>query len=95
MDKRVSLPKWKIVVLALIAAIVLVIIYGDVVMLGKLSQFGDEGGVKGTITIISVLVIIIVVVMGIYMLKIMQAEEQVSTVRSDKGESPRLQKARF
>ena len=84
MDKRVSLPKWKIVVLALIAAIVLVIIYGDVVMLGKLSQFGDEGGVKGTITIISVLVIIIVVVMGIYMLKIMQAEEQVSTVRSDK-----------
>lgn len=84
MEKNDNLPKWKIVYLLLIAALILVVIIGDVVVFGKLDEIGSADGVKGTITVLSVFIIILAIGIGGFMIKVMQNEEKVSVVKSDK-----------
>lgn len=84
MEKNDNLPKWKVVYLLLIAVLILVVIIGDIVVFGKLDGMGSTDGVKGTITILSILIIVLAIGIGGFMIKVMQNEEKVSVVKSDK-----------
>lgn len=84
MERNDNLPKWKIIYLLLIAALILVVIIGDLVIFGKLDSPGSVDKVKGIITVISVLIILLVIGIGALMLKVTQDTEKVSVVKSDK-----------
>ena len=84
MEKNEGLPKKKINFLVLVAAIILVVIIGDVVIFTKMNSLGVDGSVKSIMTVISVLIILLVIGVGGYMFKCMQDEEKVSAVKSDK-----------
>lgn len=84
MEKNDSLPKWKVVHLLLVAALILVVIIGDIVIFGKLNYSGTDDSIKGIITISSILIILLAIGIGGYMIKVMQDGEKVSTVKSDK-----------
>lgn len=84
MERNDNLPKWKIVYLLLIAALILVVIIGDLVIFGKLDSAGSADKVKGVIMVISVLIILFTIGIGALMLRVMQDAEKVSVVRSDK-----------
>ncbi len=84
MERNDNLPKWKIIYLLLIAALILVVIIGDLVIFGKLDSASSVDKVKGIITVISVLIILFAIGIGALMLKVTQDTEKVSVVKSDK-----------
>ena len=84
MEKKSNVSKSKMIYIALIAVLILVTIIGDVVMLGKLNDLGDGGTVKGILLVVSILVIVLAIAVGISVFKMMQNEEKVSAVKSDK-----------
>ena len=84
MEKNSSLPKWKVVDLLLVLILILVVVIGDIILFGKLGDVSGVDGMKGILTIISVLIIVLAIGLGGYMLKVMQDEEKVSVANGDK-----------
>ncbi|MBQ4059672.1 MAG: response regulator [Lachnospiraceae bacterium] len=73
------------IVYGIIAAItVLAVILGDVALFAKIDVIEGATKLKGTITIISVIIILSTVAAAVVMFKTLQDEEKVSAVKSDK-----------
>ena len=84
MEKGSNVGKMRIVYCLMVVALIVAVIVGDVMMFGKISAISGAEALKGTIMIISILVIILAIVASAIMFKVMQDEEKVSTVKSDK-----------
>lgn len=84
MEKSESLPKWKIIYLLLIAVLIVLVIVGDIVIFGKLDGIDIADEIKGTITVISILIIALAIGIAVFMFKAIQDEEKVFGVRNDK-----------
>ncbi len=84
MEKGSNVGKMRIVYCLLVVVLIVAVIIGDLMLFGKISAIDGAEALKGTIMIISVLVIILAIVASAVMFKVMQHEEKVSTVKSDK-----------
>ena len=84
MEKKGNAGKMKMVYCIIVAVLIVAVIIGDYILFGKLDAITGAEAIKGTVTIISVVVIILAVVAAACMFKMMQDEEKVSVVKSDK-----------
>ncbi len=84
MEKGGNASKMKMVYCAIVAVLIVAVIIGDVVVFGKIDAISGAEVLKGTLTVISVLIIILAIAAAACMFKMMQDEEKVSTVKSDK-----------
>lgn len=84
MEKGGNISKMRIVYGIIAAITVLAVILGDVALFAKIDVIEGATKLKGTITIISVIIILSTVAAAVVMFKTLQDEEKVSAVKSDK-----------
>ena len=84
MEKGGNVSKMRIVYGIIAAITVLAVILGDVALFAKIDVIEGATKLKGTITIISVIIILSTVAAAVVMFKTLQDEEKVSAVKSDK-----------
>lgn len=84
MYKKDEQSKIKLIFLLLLVALIITIIVGDIVILGKLDVFGIKEDVKMTVTYTSVISIALVLVLAFFMFKYMLDEDRDSTSIADK-----------
>lgn len=84
MYKKDEQSKIKLIFLLLLVALIITIIVGDIVILGKLDVLGIKEDVKMTVTYTSVISIALVLVLAFFMFKYMLDEDRDSTSIADK-----------
>lgn len=84
MEKGGNAGKMRTVYCAIVGVLIVAVIIGDIVLLGKLGDIAGAEGLKGIVTVISILVIILAIAAAVVMFKMMSDEEKVSAVKSDK-----------
>lgn len=84
MEKGGNASKMRIVYSAIAAIIILAVIIGDVALFAKIDVIDGATGLKGTITILSVIIVLFTIAAAVVMFKTLQDEEKVSAVKSDK-----------
>lgn len=84
MEKDGNAGKMRTVYCAIVGVLIAAVIIGDIILLGKMGDIAGAEGMKGTLTVISVLVIILAIAAAVVMFKMMSDEEKVSAVKSDK-----------
>ncbi len=84
MEKNEQLSKSKIIYFLLVLLLIAVVAASTILLLGKLSEIGAEENIKRLFLIVHLIIIVIVIGIAAYMLGVMQKEEKVSNVKSDK-----------
>lgn len=84
MNKNGGTSKLKVIYLALLAALILAVIVGDIIIFGKLDVLVDGEEVKSTVTMISVLLIALTLAVGALILKFSGDEEAITAPMGDK-----------
>lgn len=84
MEKKQNAGKKRMVYCVLTVLIIGTIIISDFILFGKIKTIPGAEELKGTILSISILMVILVVIAAAIMFKMMQDEEKVSAVKSDK-----------
>lgn len=84
MYKKDEQPKIKLIFLLLLVALIITMVVGDIVILGKLDVLGIEEDVKMTVTYITVIIIALVLVLAFFMFKYMVDEDRDSSSIADK-----------
>lgn len=84
MEKKGNAGKMKMLYCVIVAILVVAVIVGDYVIFAKIDSIAGAEVLKGTLTGISVLIILLAIIAAACMFKMMQDEEKVSTVKSDK-----------
>lgn len=84
MKKNKGLSTLKVAYFILVAVLIAVVIAGDVIILGRLSSVDVDGNIRNMLVAISIVIILLALGISVVMLKLMQDEEKVSAVKSDK-----------
>lgn len=84
MEKNKGLSTLKVAYFILIAVLIAVVIAGDVIVLGKLDGVDADGSIRNVAVAVSIVIILLALGISVVMLKLMQDEEKVSAVKSDK-----------
>ncbi len=84
MEKGGNSGKMRMIYCGIVAAMILIVVFGDALLFGKIDKIAGAEGLKGLVIVVSILVIILAIVAAVMMFKVMQDEEKVSAVKSDK-----------
>lgn len=84
MEKSGGTSKLKLIYLVLLAALILAVIVGDVVVFGKLDAIGSGSTVKATVTAVSVIIIALAVAVGAMIFKFTSDEQAITAPMGDK-----------
>ncbi len=84
MAKKKGLSKLKIMYFLMVAVLIVAVIVGNINVLGKLESVNADDSIRTVIVGISIVIIVIALCLSVVMLKLMQDEEKVSAVKSDK-----------
>lgn len=84
MAKKKGLSKLKIIYFLMVAILIVAVVLGNINVLGKLADVNADSSVRTVIVGIAIVIIVIALCLSVIMLKLMQDEEKVSAVKSDK-----------
>ncbi len=84
MAKKKGLSKLKIMYFFMVAVLIVAVVIGNINVLGKLEGVNTDGSIRTVIVGVSIVIIVISLCLSVIMLKLMQDEEKVSAVKSDK-----------
>ncbi len=84
MAKKKGLSKLKIMYFFMVAVLIVAVVIGNINVLGKLEGVNADGSIRTVIVGVSIVIIVISLCLSVIMLKLMQDEEKVSAVKSDK-----------
>lgn len=84
MAKKKGLSKLKIMYFLMVAVLIVAVVAGNINVLGKLEGVNAYGSIRTVIVAISIVIVVISLCLSVIMLKLMQDEEKVSAVKSDK-----------
>lgn len=84
MAKKKGLSKLKIMYFLMVAVLIVAVVIGNINVLGKLEEVNADGSIRTVIVAISIVIVVISLCLSVIMLKLMQDEEKVSAVKSDK-----------
>ena len=68
----------------MVAVLIVAVVIGNINVLGKLEGVNTDGSIRTVIVGVSIVIIVISLCLSVIMLKLMQDEEKVSAVKSDK-----------
>lgn len=84
MARKKGLSKLKIIYFLMVAILIVAVVLGNINVLGKLADVNADSSVRTVIVGIAIVIIVIALCLSVIMLKLMQDEEKVSAVKSDK-----------
>lgn len=84
MAKKKGLSKLKIIYFLMVAILIVAVVLGNINVLGRLADVNADSSVRTVIVGIAIVIIVIALCLSVIMLKLMQDEEKVSAVKSDK-----------
>lgn len=84
MEKNERLGRLMILNFVLVLLLVVTVLFGTVILLAKLDELGAENSVKTMLLIIHVSIIVVMLALAACMVRMVQREERLSNVKTDK-----------